>query len=88
MDFIANNLKTVIWATVSALVLFLVAKNFARIKNFLLEVKAELGKVAWSTPQEVYASTIIVITVTFIAAVFIGAVDLTLTRILTMLFKQ
>jgi preprotein translocase subunit SecE len=88
MDFILSNLKTIIWAAIFALSLFLFVRHFARIKIFLLEVKAELGKVAWSTPQEVYASTIVVITVTFITALFIGAVDLVLSRLLTLLFKQ
>lgn len=88
MGFILSHLKTIIWVLVSALLLFLFAKNFAKIKNFLIEVKAELGKVAWSTPQEVYASTVVVITVTFITALFIGAVDVVLSRILTLLFKQ
>jgi preprotein translocase subunit SecE len=59
----------------------------ARPVNFLREVKAELGKVAWSTRQELLASTIVVIVVTVILGVFIGIIDIILSKILTILFK-
>ena len=55
--------------------------------NFLREVKVELGKVAWSTRQELLASTIVVIVVTIILGFFIGAIDLVLSKLLTLLFK-
>jgi len=55
--------------------------------NFLKEVKAELGKVAWSTRQELLASTIVVIVVTVILGVFIGIIDVILSKLLTILFK-
>ena len=55
--------------------------------NFLKEVKLELGKVAWSTRKELMDSTVLVITVTFIMAVFIGVIDLGLSKFLSVLFK-
>ncbi|OGX15778.1 MAG: preprotein translocase subunit SecE [Omnitrophica WOR_2 bacterium RBG_13_41_10] len=55
--------------------------------NFLSEVKAELGKVSWSTRQELIGATIVVITATFILAVFIGMIDLLLSKGLSLLFK-
>jgi len=55
--------------------------------NFLKEVKLELSKVAWSTRQELIDSTIVVIVVTAIVAVFIGLVDIFLSKLLTILFK-
>ena len=60
---------------------------FAKPLNFLREVKAELGKVAWSTKQELLASTIVVIVVTIILGFFIGIIDLILSKLLTLLFK-
>jgi len=55
--------------------------------NFLKEVRAELGKVAWSTRQELIDSTIVVIVVTAIMTLFIGIIDLLLSKLLTVMFK-
>lgn len=55
--------------------------------NFLKEVKTELGKVSWSSRQELIGSTFVVIVITGITAIFIGAVDLLLSKALSMLFK-
>ncbi|MGA2775061.1 MAG: preprotein translocase subunit SecE [Candidatus Omnitrophota bacterium] len=55
--------------------------------NFIKEVKAELGKVAWSTRQELISSTAVVIVTTVIVAVFIGIIDLLLSKFLSLLFK-
>jgi preprotein translocase subunit SecE len=62
-------------------------KIVSNIVNFVIEVKAELGKVAWSTRQELMASTVLVLTITGIMAVFIGLVDIALSKSLTLLFK-
>ncbi len=58
-----------------------------KITKFISEVKQELGKVSWSTRQEVIASTFVVITVTALVAVFIYVIDILLTKILTVMFK-
>ena len=55
--------------------------------NFLNEVRNELNKVAWSTRKELMASTILVITITVIMTIFIGIVDLGLSRFLSVVFK-
>ena len=55
--------------------------------NFLKEVKAELGKVAWSTREELKSSTIVVIVVTALLGVFIGVLDTILAKLLSILFK-
>jgi len=55
--------------------------------NFIKEVRAELGKVAWSTRQELISSTIVVIVITAIMSLFIGLVDITLSKLLSLLFK-
>jgi len=59
----------------------------AKPVGFLKEVKAELGKVSWSNRQELLGSTFVVIVVTFILAVFIGIIDLLLSKALSLLFK-
>ena len=55
--------------------------------NFIREVKAELGKVAWSSRQELMDSTIIVIVITALMAAFIGAIDISLSKGLSLLLK-
>ena len=47
----------------------------------------ELSKVAWSSRQELIDSTIVVIVTTAIMGVFIGGIDIILSRILTLLFR-
>jgi len=60
---------------------------FNKIINFLKEVKVELNKVSWSTRHELISSTMVVIAVTFIMAVFIGVVDILLSHILRVVFR-
>ena len=60
---------------------------FKKAVNFLKEVRQELGKVSWSTRQELIGSTFVVIVVTFVVAVFIGIIDLLLSKILSLVFK-
>jgi preprotein translocase subunit SecE len=55
--------------------------------NFLKEVKVELGKVAWSTRQELRDSTVVVIVITAILAIFIGIIDVFLSKLLSILFR-
>ncbi|MFA5145283.1 MAG: preprotein translocase subunit SecE [Candidatus Omnitrophota bacterium] len=55
--------------------------------NFVKEVRAELGKVAWSTRQDLISSTIVVIAITAILGVFIGLIDMTLSKLLSLFFK-
>lgn len=60
---------------------------FAKPINFLKEVRAELGKVSWSSRQEVLGSTFVVIVITAIMTLFIFFIDLLLSRILNFIFK-
>lgn len=55
--------------------------------NFISEVKQELSKVAWSSRQELIGATFVVITITALTTVFIGIIDLSLSKVLSMLFK-
>ena len=55
--------------------------------KFLTEVKIELGKVAWSTRQELIDSTIVVIAITAAMSIFIGLIDIVLSKLLSILFK-
>lgn len=54
----------------------------SKMKRFLREAKVELKKVTWPTPKEALASTSVVIVVVIIVSLFLGVVDLGLTRII------
>ena len=62
-------------------------KIFEKPINFLKEVKVELGKVSWSTRQEVLGSTFVVIVISAIMALFIFLADIALSRTLNFIFK-
>ena len=52
----------------------------AKTKNFINEVVTELKKVSWSTKNELISSTIAVIILVAMLAVFIGMCDLLLSK--------
>jgi len=60
---------------------------YKKTANFLQEVRQELGKVSWSNRQELIGSTVVVIAITFLTALFIGLIDLLLSQILSLVFK-
>ena len=55
--------------------------------NFIKEVRTELGKVSWSTRKELLDSTVVVIAFTTIVTIFIGLVDIILSKLLSVLIK-
>lgn len=50
-----------------------------KIKKYLKETAAEMRKMTWPTKDELVGSTIVVIIVSLIVAIFIGVVDRVLT---------
>jgi preprotein translocase subunit SecE len=52
-----------------------------KIKVFFQEVSVELKKVSWPTRQQTVSATVVVITVAFIVAFFLGIVDIVLARV-------
>ena len=55
--------------------------------TFIKEVRQELTKVSWSTRTELMGSTVVVIVITLIMAVYIGVVDFGLSKIVSAIFK-
>jgi len=53
-----------------------------KVNEFFTNVKAELKKVTWPAKKETYASTMIVIVLVILSAVFLGGVDVILSRLL------
>jgi preprotein translocase subunit SecE len=58
-----------------------------KVTNFLREVKIELGKVTWSTKNELITSTVVVIASVLLLAVFIGICDFILLRLINFILK-
>jgi len=52
-----------------------------RVKEFTQDVLAEFRKVTWPSRQELINSTVVVIVVTVVLALFLGAVDIVLARV-------
>ena len=57
------------------------------VGKFISQVKTEMKKVAWPSKQELISSTIVVLISTMALAVFIGACDLVLSRVITFLIS-
>lgn len=55
--------------------------------DFLVEVKVELSKVVWPTPNQTIRLTVIVILVTLIVGFFIGGVDFLLTKFMELVLR-
>ncbi len=53
-----------------------------RGRDFLVSVRAELGKVSWPTQQELIKATRMVCILTLVIGIVLGLVDLLLTKIL------
>ena len=62
-------------------------KTINRTIDFLKEVKIELTKVSWSTKKELLGATTVVIVITSIMGLFIGIIDLFLSKVLSLVFK-
>ncbi|MFH1335114.1 MAG: preprotein translocase subunit SecE [Candidatus Zixiibacteriota bacterium] len=56
-----------------------------KMKQFVKEVRYELTKVTWTTREELIYSTLIVILVSVVMAVFTGVVDVALSNLAAML---
>jgi preprotein translocase subunit SecE len=50
--------------------------------NFLKDVKAELKKVAWPSKDETIGTTTVVIIFVVLMAIFLGVIDVTLSKII------
>ena len=54
----------------------------SKTSEFLGNVKAELKKVTWPSKKDTYASTTVVIVLVLLCAVFLGGVDIILSRLI------
>lgn len=59
-------------------------ERWQQLVQFLQEVRIELKKVNWPRRKEVVGSTVVVIVSVFIVSFFLGAIDVILQRLLTL----
>jgi preprotein translocase subunit SecE len=59
----------------------------SKVKQFINDVVVELKKVSWSTREELMGSTTAVIILVIILAIFIGACDIVLSKIVDMVIR-
>ena len=58
-----------------------------RVKEFFAEVLAEFRRVNWPSREDVAASTAVVLVVVFVLAMYLGAVDVGLSRLVGVILK-
>jgi preprotein translocase subunit SecE len=58
-----------------------------RLREFFKEVAAEFRRVNWPSRQEVAASTVVVLVVVFVLSMYLGAVDVALSRLVEVILK-
>jgi preprotein translocase subunit SecE len=58
-----------------------------RTQEFVREVIAEFRKVTWPSRQELINSTVVVIAVTVVVALFLGSVDIVLAKIVEAILR-
>ncbi len=59
-----------------------------KIVNFIREVKIELGKVSWSTKEELFVSTIVVLVSVALLGIFIGMCDFVFLRVINFIISN
>ena len=62
-------------------------EGWRRGGQFLRDVRSELRKVTFPSRQETIASTVVVIAVVFLIAVYLGIVDLVLSVVLSKIIR-
>jgi preprotein translocase subunit SecE len=55
--------------------------------EFLANVRSELQKVTWPTRKDTYASTVVVITLVLVVAVFLWVIDSVLSTMIRFLLR-
>ena len=61
---------------------------FARIRQFLEEVWAELKKTSWPARKEVYGTTLVVIITVILMSAYLWVVDMALIRAVDAVFAR
>ena len=57
----------------------------AKAKDFITEVKAELGKVTWPTRKETISTTWVVVAIVVIISLYLGICDVILAKLMRLI---
>jgi len=60
---------------------------FNKVKKFFNDVYQEMSKVGWPSRAELIGSTMVVVVMSLIVSIFIGAVDLVLNKLVNLLIS-
>lgn len=63
-------------------------KFIARIREYVLSVRAEVGRVSWPSRKEVLGFTLLVILMTVVLGVYLGLADWVLQQIVRLLLAK
>jgi preprotein translocase subunit SecE len=61
---------------------------FGKARRFLVDVRAELGRVTWPSWREVRATTIVVILTSVLFGVYLYLIDASLSALMLWLFRR
>jgi preprotein translocase subunit SecE len=64
------------------------AATIQKVTQFLKEVRFELKRVTWPSRQETLAGTMVVLIIVFIAASFLGIVDMGLSKLIKLVLSN
>lgn len=56
-----------------------------KAKDFLSEVRIELGKVTWPTRKETVSTTWVVLAIVLLIAIYLGACDVVLAKVMRLI---
>ena len=77
----AHWLLMAFWAAVLGVAGFFAAKHWARVRQFLMDVREELKKCTWPTWQELRESTVVVAVSVLMLGLFVFGADFVFSRI-------
>ena len=62
-------------------------EHIDKAKQFFMDARHELKKVTWPSKQQTITSTWVVLAVTFALAIFLGLVDMILSKFITYILR-
>jgi len=61
--------------------------SLARVRQFVIEVQNEFGKIAWPNKKHTVGSTVVVTVFVFLVSFYLGAVDLIVGKIVSSVLR-
>lgn len=58
-----------------------------RVRNYMSNVRTEVGRVSWPSRKEVVSLTVLIILLSIVLGIYLGLADLIITQILRLLLR-